>query len=78
MEQMTTLIRHLLKNRNIGQKTEYKSDIVSIYVEKVKRKENGQLGQFDVAPDFRNGGVYKPIGKENKTFEVIKDTNVPW
>ena len=64
--------------RNIGQKTEYKSDIVSIYVEKVKRKENGQLGQFDVAPDFRNGGVYKPIGKENKTFEVIKDTNVPW
>ncbi len=64
--------------RSVGQKTEYKSDLVTIYVEKIKRKENGQLGQFDLAPDFHNGGVYKPIGKASKTFEVIKDTNVPW
>ena len=64
--------------RSVGQKTQYGSDMVTIYVEKIKRKENGQLGQFDLAPDFHNGGVYKPLGKENRAFEVIKDTNVPW
>ena len=26
---------------------------------KLKEKENGQLGSFDIAPDFKNGGVYK-------------------
>ena len=64
--------------RSVGQKTQYGSDMVTIYVEKIKRKENGQLGQFDLAPDFHNGGVYKPLGKENRAFEVIKDSNVPW
>ncbi len=64
--------------RCIGQKTKYKSDAVRVYIEKVKRKENGQLGDFEVAPDFLNGGVYKPVDAENRKFEVIKDTNIPF
>jgi len=68
----------LIVFRQIGQKSKYKSDIVSVYVEKVKRKENGQLGQFEVAPDFVNGGVYKHLTRENKKFEVIKDNNIPF
>lgn len=64
--------------RCIGQKSNYQSDIVKVYVEKVKRKENGQLGDFEVAPDFHNGGVYKPIDHNNKRFEVIKDNSIPF
>lgn len=44
--------------RHIGHRTQFDSDEVEIYIEKVKRKENGQLGSFKVAPDFKNGGVY--------------------
>ncbi len=69
----------LIVYRCIGQKTRYKSDLVKIYIEKVKRKENGQIGDFDVAPDFHSGGVYKPIDKNDKAFEVIKDNlNIPF
>ena len=68
----------LIIYRCIGQKSKYKSDAIKIYIEKVKRKENGQLGDFDVAPDFYNGGVYKPLNAENKKLEVIKDTNIPF
>ena len=68
----------LIIYRCIGQKSKYKSDAIKIYIEKVKRKENGQLGDFDVAPDFHNGGVYKPLNAENKKLEVIKDTNIPF
>lgn len=67
----------LIVYRCIGQKTKYESDIVKIYIEKVKRKENGQLGEFDIAPDFRNGGIYKDVDLETKKFEVIKD-NLPF
>lgn len=59
--------------RNLGQRTIYESDSVSVYVQKVKRKENGLQGDFMIAPDFRNGGVYKAIDKEKQRFEVIKD-----
>ena len=59
--------------RNLGQRTIYESDSVSVYVQKVKRKENGSQGDFMIAPDYRNGGVYKPIDKEKQRFEVIKD-----
>ncbi|WP_288955964.1 toprim domain-containing protein [uncultured Polaribacter sp.] len=59
--------------RCIGQKTKFKSDIVKMYVEKVKRKENGQLGEFDIAPNFNEGGIYKDIDLETKIFEVITD-----
>jgi twinkle protein len=67
----------LIVYRCIGQKTKYESDIVKIYIEKVKRKENGQLGEFDIAPDFKNGGIYKDVDLETKKFEVIKD-NLPF
>ena len=63
--------------RNIGQKTIYGSDSVSVYVQKVKRKENGKQGDFMIAPDFNNGGVYKSIDKHKQRFEVIKD-NIPF
>jgi twinkle protein len=63
--------------RCIGQKTQYNSDIVKMYVEKVKRKENGQLGDFDIAPDFTAGGIYKDITLASKKFEVITD-NLPF
>ena len=62
--------------RNLGQKTIYGSDSVQIYVQKVKRKENGKQGDFMVAPDFANGGVYKPVDKNKQRFVVIKD-NIP-
>jgi twinkle protein len=69
----------LICYRCIGQKSNYNSDIVKVYVEKVKRKENGQLGDFEVAPDFIDGGgIYKPINQNNKRFEVIKDTSIPF
>ena len=67
----------LIVYRCIGQRTKYESDIVKIYIEKVKRKENGQLGEFDIAPDFKNGGIYKDVDLETKKFEVIKD-NLPF
>ena len=59
--------------RNLGQRRIFESDSVSVYVQKVKRKENGSQGDFMIAPDYRNGGVYKPIDKEKQRFEVIKD-----
>lgn len=68
----------LVVYRCIGQRTKYKSDLVKVYVEKVKRKENGQLGCFDLAPDFLNGGVYKSINKSDKKLEVVKDNNIPF
>ena len=49
-----------------------------MYVEKVKRKENGQLGYFDIAPDFKNGGVYRDVDLNTKRFEVVTDDNVPF
>lgn len=67
----------LIVYRCIGERTKFKSDVVKIYIEKVKRKENGQLGDFDLAPDFNNGGIYKDIDLETKKFEVIKD-NIPF
>ena len=67
----------LIVYRCIGERTKYNSDVVKIYIEKVKRKENGQLGDFDLAPDFKNGGIYKDVDLETKKFEVIKD-NIPF
>ena len=48
-----------------------------MYIEKVKRKENGQLGEFEIAPDFESGGIYKDISLQNKKFQVITD-NAPF
>lgn len=62
--------------RVLGQKTEYGSDAVQVHVQKVKRKENGQQGYFTIAPDFRNGGVYRSI--ENKTRLTISNDLAPF
>lgn len=59
--------------RNLGQRTIHGSDSVQVYVQKVKRKENGMQGDFMIAPDFKNGGVYKTIDKNKQRFDVIKD-----
>jgi len=59
--------------RNIGEMTQYKSDSVEIHVQKVKRKENGQQGSFTVAPDFKDGGVYKTIDEKKQRFTVVRD-----
>ena len=40
------------KNKKLG------SDVVEVHIQKVKRKENGMQGSFDLAPDFKNGGYY--------------------
>ena len=58
--------------RNIGYPTSYGSDSVDIYIEKVKRKENGGLGSFKIAPDFKNGAVYKPLQPGDDKFEAPK------
>ena len=63
--------------RCIGQRTKFNSDIVKMYVEKVKRKENGQLGEFDIAPDFNSGGVYCDVDLASKKFDVVTD-NLPF
>ena len=62
--------------RNLGQKIIYGSDSVGVYVQETKRKENGQQGDF-IAPDFKNGGVYKAVDKDKQRFEVIRD-NIPF
>lgn len=59
--------------RNIGQRTKYGSDSVSIHVQKVKRKENGQQGDFMIAPDFKNGGMYKTIDGNKQRIQVLTD-----
>jgi twinkle protein len=67
----------IIAYRCIGHKTTYGSDSVKIFIEKVKRKENGQLGCFEIAPDFKNGGVYKDI-TNSKKLEIIKDNDIPF
>jgi len=62
--------------RVLGQRTEYGSDAVQVHVQKVKRKENGQQGYFTIAPDFKNGGVYRSI--ENKTRLTISNDLAPF
>ena len=59
--------------RNLGQRTKLGSDSVQIYVQKVKRKENGQQGDFMIAPDFKNGGVYKTIDGNVQRIQVLTD-----
>jgi twinkle protein len=64
--------------RCIGQRTKYNSDLVKVHIEKVKRKENGQLGTFELAPDFKNGGVYRALDKSNKKIIIENDNKIPW
>ena len=62
--------------RVLGQRTEYGSDTVQVHIQKVKRKENGQQGYFTIAPDFKNGGVYRSI--ENKTRLTVSNDLAPF
>jgi len=63
--------------RNLGQQTQYTSDSVSIYIQKVKRKENGKQGDFMVAPDFKNGGVYKEINEYDQKISN-QNSDIPF
>ena len=63
--------------RELGVKTKFGSDAVRVYIQKVKRKENGRQGDFSVAPDFNNGGVYKTIDSK-KRLTVHTDNDVPF
>ena len=54
--------------REIGEKSEYDSDPVRIYIQKVKRKENGKQGSFRVAPIFKSGGYYKQLENVDLDF----------
>ena len=63
--------------RSIGERTEFDSDAVKIYIQKVKRKENGKLGMFTTAPDFRCGGVYRSIDPNKQRFTALND-DVPF
>ena len=68
--------------RKLNEKTEYDSDIVEIHIQKVKRKENGQQGCFEVAPDFKKGGgAYKGVNitqHQQKVNKEIQKIQVPF
>jgi len=64
--------------RELGQKTKYESDAVSIHIQKVKRKENGQQGKFYTAPDFKNGGVYRSLDFKPDAKKKILNDEVPF
>jgi twinkle protein len=57
--------------RHVGVRTSIGSDLVEVFVEKVKRKENGGLGSFEIAPDFNNGGIYEPANENDKIFDAV-------
>ena len=61
--------------RELGSETEYGSDLVRVYIDKVKRKDNGMLGSFDLAPDFKNGGIYAQIKKQTP---LLTKSNIPF
>lgn len=63
--------------RQIGQRNQYDSDNVEIYVQKVKRKENGQQGKFTIAPDFKSGGVYRDANLQRIQRIDVK-SNLPF
>jgi len=60
--------------RKLGEKSQYGSDMCEVYVQKVKRRENGSQGSFEIAPNFRDGGgYYKSINSYNRTVFIDKD-----
>ena len=46
---------------------------MQVFVQKVKRRENGTQGVFEIAPDFRNGGFYRVLGDDTKVIVTEKD-----
>lgn len=60
--------------RCLGERTEFGSDLCRVFVQKVKRKENGSQGSFDIAPNFKDqGGYYVGRSNHNKTIFVQND-----
>lgn len=55
--------------RKLNERTKFDSDAVEIHVQKVKRKENGKQGKYEIAPDFKRGGAYYTI--DAKDTEVV-------
>lgn len=47
-----TIWRDLMVKSNFG------SDMIEVHIQKVKRKEHGEQGSFNIAPDFSRGGAY--------------------
>ena len=43
---------------------------------KVKRKDNGSLGSFDLAPDFKAGGSYKELDQQTKP--MLNKNQIPF
>lgn len=68
--------------RVLNQTSQFDSDLVEVYVQKVKRKENGKQGVFQIAPDFKKGGgAYKPINmaEQNRIiYESKKSEQSPF
>jgi hypothetical protein len=68
--------------RKLNERSEYDSDLVEVHIQKVKRKENGSQGVFEVAPDFKNGGgAYKSINAvehQKKLLNKITKEQVPF
>lgn len=60
-------------HRVIGNKTKYGSDLVKVSFQKIKRKENGQLGEIEICPDFDNGGIYEPADQNTSPIQIQKD-----
>jgi twinkle protein len=59
--------------RRLGEKTSFGSDMCEVFVQKVKRKENGSQGSFLIAPNFKDGGgYYKPLNANTKLIGVEK------
>jgi hypothetical protein len=42
-------------------------------LKRLNEKKTDNWANFDIAPDFKNGGIYKDIDLETKKFEVITD-----
>ena len=59
--------------RKLNSRTKYGSDLVQVFVQKVKRRENGTQGVFEIAPDYRNGGFYRVLGDDTKVIVTEKD-----
>ena len=60
-------------HRVIGNKTKYGSDLVKVSFQKIKRKENGQLGEIEICPDFDNGGIYESADQNTSPIQIQKD-----
>jgi len=59
--------------RKLGNRTKFGSDLIQIHVQKVKRRENGSQGIFEIAPDFINGGFYRVLNGDTKVIITEKD-----